>query len=251
MPFRKPVIAEDWYHVSFDSLYPIIYAHRTVEAARAESIFSIEQTKLRKGERVLDLCCGSGRHMAHLLRVTPHVVGLDYSTHLLAMAKEQLKGARGLVRGDMRHQPFDNVFDVVMNYFTSFGYFTTREENVRVVRNIAKSLKPGGRFFIDYLNREWAEDSLLSESIRHVDGYEVRERRWIDIDLHRINKSTRVLRDGEEINQHGESVQLYTPDAFVDILTEGGLRVDEVFGDYNGAALAPERPRMIAVGTRA
>jgi SAM-dependent methyltransferase len=245
------MIAHDWYHQSFDALYPIVYAHRTVEAARPESRFSIEQTRLGPNDRVLDLCCGSGRHVSHLLEVTPHVVGMDYSPHLLEMAQDLLGPRARLVRADMGCQPFAHAFDVVMNYFTSFGYYPTREGNLGVVRGMVRILKPGGRFFLDYLNRTWIETHLEDDTLRIVQGFEIRERRWIDPSTHRINKTTIVSRGGQCLKDAGESVQLYTRDELVQLLTDGGLRVDRLFGNYDASPCHPGQPRMIAVGARA
>lgn len=248
MPPTQRPIAEDWYRQSFDSLYPIIYEQRTVEAARPESLFSIEQTKLGPEDWVLDLACGGGRHMAHLIDVAPHVVGLDYSSHLLSVAQETLGSRAKLVRADMRRQPFENVFDVVMNFFTSFGYFQTPEENLAVVHGIAAALRPKGRFFIDYLNRVWAENNLQSETRRLVQDFEISERRWIDKAHHRINKTTVVSKNGREVSDTGESVQLYTQQEFTDLLSIGGLEVDRVFGNYDGVPPSDQQPRMIVVG---
>src|SRR5690606_28759768 len=127
-------VDEDWFAHAFDALYPVIYAHRTVEAATAEAAFAIEQLKLCNTCSVLDLCCGNGRHMFHLLKHTPRVFGLDYSPALLAIARKQLAGAGLLLRGDMRAIPFEWVFDALSNFFTSFGYFTYEEENLAVAR---------------------------------------------------------------------------------------------------------------------
>lgn len=249
-PHRRP-IAEDWYHLSFDSLYPIVYEHRTVMAARPESLFSIDQTQLSPTDRVLDLACGGGRHMAHLLHITPHVVGLDYSTHLIELAQQSLGPDAKLVRADMRHQPFAAGFDVVMNYFTSFGYFQTQEENLNVVEGIATALKPGGRFFIDFLNRNWTLANLQADTRREAGGFEIRERRWIDHDHHRINKSTIVSKNGRNVKDADESVQLYTLKEFTELLTAGGLHIERTYGNYDGAPFGDEHPRMIVVGTRA
>lgn len=246
---RRAPIAHDWYRQSFDTLYPIIYAHRTVESARAESLFSIAQTRLTASDRVLDLCCGPGRHMAHLLEVTPNVVGMDLSPHLLDMAEELVGDRAQLVRADMGTQPFKRVFDVVMNYFTSFGYFPTREGNLNVIRGIARILKPGGRFFIDYLNRSWTEHHMEEDTHREVHGFDIIEHRWIDNGTHRVNKATLVTKDGQQFKDAVESVQLYTCDEFTQLLTDGGLQVDRLFGNYCGARFAPDQPRMIAVGS--
>ena len=247
---RRP-IPENWYHLSFDALYPIVYAHRTVEAARPETLFSIRETGLGPMDYVLDLCCGSGRHMHHLLEVTPHVVGLDYSSHMLEMAEDLLGTRARLVRADMCCQPFTESFDVVVNYFTSFGYFPTYEANQSVLRGVARILKPRGRFFIDYLNRAWTERHLQQDSRRSVMGFEIHEHRWIDRRAHRINKSTVVARNGQEVRDAGESVQLFNKAEFEEILNGSGLRVERFFGNYDGAPHDDSQPRMIAVGRKA
>ncbi len=251
MTDEKSGIARDWYHQSFDELYPVVYAHRTVAAAEKEALFSIEKTGLTATDRVLDLCCGNGRHMAHLRACAGCVTGLDYSPHLLSNAQTLLGRDVSLVRGDMRALPFEGSFDVVMNYFTSMGYFENDDENLAVVRGVARSLKEGGHFFIDYMCREWVEGNLEPESFRRQEEYEIHETRWIDDAKHRINKTTRVLRDGQEVSHSGESVKLYAEDEFIDLLQLGGLAVEQCFGDYSGAALGAGNPRMIAIGRKA
>ncbi len=244
-------IPEDWFAHAFGELYPIIYAHRTVEAARPEAEFAAAQIALRPEDKVLDLCCGNGRHMAHLIAQGATVTGLDYSPTLLSLARQQLGPGIPLVRGDMRALPFTNAFDVLVNFFTSFGYFLQPEDNAKVVHDAANALKPGGRFFIDYLNAACVEKTLVPESVRHSQGYEIRENRWIDTGLRRVNKNMVVLRDGVTVHESGESVRLYDPDEFCTVLEAGGLRVEKRFGDYTGAPLNNSLPRMIVVGHRA
>jgi SAM-dependent methyltransferase len=148
-------------------------------------------------------------------------------------------------------QPFCQAFDVVMNYFTSFGYFPTHEANLNVLRGVATILRPRGRFFIDYLNRPWTEKHLQEDSRRQIAGFEIREHRWIDRRNHRINKTTIVSRNGQELSDAGESVQLFSRDEFVGILADAGLRVTSLFGNYGGATHSDNLPRMIAVGHKA
>ncbi len=243
-------ISDDWYARSFDALYPVIYAHRTVEAARDEAIFSMEATQLRGDEHVLDLCCGNGRHLAHLCHKTSCAVGLDFSPHLLDIARDSVGGCAKLVRADMRFQPFHEAFDIVMNFFTSMGYFDTEEENHLVIRGIAESLKDGGRFFIDYLNPEWAESNLQPESVRTEGGYRIEEKRWIDRERQRINKTTLITRNGELEGRNGESVKLYSEPEFLSLLSGYGLEVETTYGDSTGAAMSPDLPRMIVVGRK-
>jgi SAM-dependent methyltransferase len=277
-------VATDWYTRTFDALYPLVYAHRSVEAARPEAQFAVEQVGMKADDSVLDLCCGNGRHMLHLLSKTPRLVGLDYSADLLRIAARNV-GAAGvsedksgrqapadlsdapgrseegpspesprtprLVRADMRRIPFENAFDVVVNFFTSFGYFPCAEENLQVVRGVSAALKPGGRFFIDYVNRAYVEATLVPESVRSQGDYEIHERRWIDAKAGRVNKRTRVTKEAALVTETGESVRLYRLEEFRDLLAGGGLDVDGVFGDYSGAPFDEMHPRMIVVGHKA
>ena len=243
-------IDQNWYANAFDALYPVIYAHRTVEAAAKESAFAMEQLKLSPTGTVLDLCCGNGRHMVHLLAHSPHVFGLDYSADLLGFARTLLGQSGTLLRGDMRAIPFVSTFDAVANFFTSFGYFQRDEENMAVAQGIARALKPGGRFFMDYLNPDYVRANLVPESSREAQDLVITERRWIDEETQRVNKLTEVHRDATLINKSSESVRLYPEATLQALLTEGGLRIEATYGDYDGNAVQTNRPRQIIVGTR-
>lgn len=251
MPLSKQKISSNWFQNTFDSLYPLLYAHRTIESAEAETRFSIQQTGLRAEDRVLDLCCGGGRHMAHLVKTSRHVVGLDYSPQLLDIARETLGSDVPLIRGDMRDLPFSQQFDVIMNYFTSFGYFQSQEENQQVVHEMVRVLKPGGHFFIDYMNKDWAIGNIETETHRMVEGFDVCERRWIEADGTRINKATIIKRGDDEIKHVGESVKLYTQGEFIDMLERGGVQVEAMFGNYDETPISPDQPRMMIVGRKA
>lgn len=250
MSDRPTDIAPDWYRRAFDDLYPILYAHRTVEAAGGEAAFAAGQLGLTGNEYVLDLCCGNGRHMKHLRHRCAHIAGLDYSPALLLLARKTLGEGCALVRADMRTIPFVAAFDAVTNFFTSFGYFIDAEDNFRVLSGLAAALKPGGRFFIDYVNRDSAIDSLVPESVRRHGEHEIRDRRWVEQATTRLNKHTTVFYKGQTIREVEESVQLYSPGEFEGLLRDGGLRVKAFYGDYTGASLDSKAPRMIATGVK-
>jgi ubiquinone/menaquinone biosynthesis C-methylase UbiE len=249
-------VSEDWYARAFGPLYPIIYAHRTVEAARREAHAAAQWLELQPGDRVLDLGCGTGRHLVHLGGRAGSLIGLDYSMDLLHHARERFahegqecKTTPCFVRGDMRAIPFVEAFDALLNFFTSFGYFQEREENLSVVKGMARALRPGGRFFIDYVNGEHVAASLERKTVREQDGYVIEERRWIEDE--RVNKRTRVEKGGVEIERLEESVALFNEREFRELLAQGGLAVEHAFGDYDGASVDPERPRLIAIGRKA
>lgn len=246
-------MAADWYEDAFGALYPVLYAHRTVEAAGAEARMAAEELALSGGENLLDLACGNGRHLVHLSEQAGRSVGLDYSPELLALAAGNL-GAHLpvlLVRADMRAIPFPETFDAVTSFFTSFGYFFGEEENRQVARELARVLRPQGRFFIDYLNKDHVLETLEPESARSEQGYAIAETRWIDPEGPRVNKRTVVTRGGTPVTELTESVRLYTQDELALLLAEAGLTVDRVYGGYDRAPFGPGTPRMILTGRKA
>lgn len=243
-----PKIDSDWFKLSFGELYPVIYAHRSVESAEPESRFAAEQLGIGPHSRVLDLCCGNGRHLVHLRSHTDNIIGLDYSDELLRMARELVDTQ--LIRADMRAIPIRGRLDAVVNFFTSFGYFEDPAENLAVVHGVSEALKPGGRFMIDYINPDHARDSLVPDSEREQDGYIIHEKRWISDANNRLNKTTTLEKDGRICAELGESVQLFSHDELVELLRSKSLVTENVFGDADGSAFDSSSPRMILVGAK-
>jgi SAM-dependent methyltransferase len=132
-------------------------AAEALEAAPAEAAAAWRALGLRRGERVLDLACGTGRHSVEFARRGASVLGVDQSAAYLAKAR---RAARGLpncrfARGDMRGLPFRGEFDAAVNLWTSFGYFRTPAEDLAVLKGVARALKPGGRFLIEFIDHDW------------------------------------------------------------------------------------------------
>jgi len=182
---------DDWYANWFGPDYIRLYPHRdTAEAERQVRFLLQAMDGLNQGARVLDLCCGAGRHTRLLNAKGFRVTGVDLSPALLARADED--GRRyHLARCDMRRLPFGPVFGLVTNFFTSFGYFATDQENRQILEAIASVLEPGGRFLIDYLNPDQVRATLVPESRnRHPDGGEVLQRRQVNEETQRTDQGS-------------------------------------------------------------
>lgn len=248
-PTEEPIVPENWYADAFGALYPIIYAHRSVASAAGEAAFAAAETQLSPHDILLDLCCGNGRHLAHLTTRVRRAVGVDYSPGLLRLARGNAPGAL-LLRGDMRSLPFVESIDVIVNFFTSFGYFLEDTENCAVLCAMRRALRPQGRYFLDYLNPAHVETGLEPHTTREVGKYRIEEDRWIDADARRVNKITQVWLDDERVAQTTESVRLYSLNEIRAMLLGADLEIDRVFGDYDGAPFSNDRPRMIITGHR-
>lgn len=145
-----------WWQTFFDDQYLKLHGDvLPVERTEREVKGVLAILGLAQGSRVLDLCCGQGRHAVRLAQAGMQVTGLDYSTTLLAVARRQAEenGVElTLVQGDMRGIPFRGEFDAIVNLFTAFGYFESETEDLRVLQSAAGALRPGGQFLIDLPN---------------------------------------------------------------------------------------------------
>lgn len=241
----------EWFKQWFGEEYHDLYAHRDeADAGRAVALIR-NVVPWSAGDRILDLACGQGRHAAALAQCGAggggQVVGFDLSRAMLRRARE--RGAAALVRGDMRALPFRNgSFALAVNLFTSFGYFLDDEEHGRVVQQVAAALAPGGHFVLDYLNAEHVRRTLKVTERAVGPGRDVLVRRRIDADGRYVIKEIELRNEGRRFL---ERVRLYNADELAALLAAAGLSVIARFGDYDGAPVAADAPRVILVGRRA
>jgi len=241
--------SQEWYAEWFDETYLKVYAHRNVALAKPEVEFIVDQFRLEPGHRILDLGCGTGRHLWHLERLGfDRAVGIDLSEVLLRVASHELMDSTRLVRGDMRRLPFGTHFDAVLSLFTSFGYFEADSENLEVLREIQRLLVRNGKFILDLVSYGVA-DRLVAESNRSVEGLEVSESRRYDRKTRRIEKEI-TIRGDEGSKRFHESIRVYSYAEMKQMLAEAGLCLTGVFGDFRGTPFDPRCERMIAVGIR-
>jgi SAM-dependent methyltransferase len=233
-----------WYKEWFGEEYLELYAHR--DRGEAERHVDFVEARL-DGERpraVLDLACGAGRHTGALRRRGYRTLGVDLSLTLLVQSPELPR-----VAGDMRCLPFaSGTFDWVLNFFTSFGYFESERENFRILEEMVRVMSSGGRFLIDLFNIDRVLATLTPHEVREVNGREVEIERWYDERSRRINKRIRVHATARPTRSYLESVRAYRREEVTNGLEWAGLRLDEVFGGFDGEEFGTDSERLIFVG---
>jgi len=233
-----------WYREWFGQDYLDLYSHRDQSEADVHVDFVFEHLGDAKPNSVLDLACGAGRHTAALRRRGLRALGVDLSIALLARRPELPR-----VRGDMRCLPFaDGSFDWVLNFFTSFGYFETERENFEVLEEIVRLLTPGGRFLIDFLNRERVIGSLEPSETVEENGRRVEIQRWFDPASSRINKRITLRENGAPPRTYLESVRAYTREEVTIGLSWAGLEVTDLYGNFHGDPYDSDSERLILLG---
>jgi len=239
-------VKTEWFERWFGEEYIALYPHRN--AAEAERVVSLIDSTFgrRKMSKVLDLACGAGRHSKVLCRRW-WTAGLDLSEVLLRLAhREGVEAA--LVRGDMRILPFrDSAFDLVVNLFTSFGYFTDDESHLHVVREVSRVTSVGGGFTLDFLNTARLRNNLVPYDEREIGGQIIEQRREISEDGRYVIKRICLRGTGKEFT---ERVRLFDPGDLSAMMTAAGFKVIASFGTYDGAPLGPESPRAILFGVK-
>jgi len=154
------------------------------------------------------------------------------------------------IRCDMREIPYENHFDLVVNFFTSFGYFADDADNREVLLSIAKALKAGGKFLIDYMNPDYVARNLVKKDKKEIsEGIHVIQERWIDASARRINKKVTLIRDDQE-SVYSESVRIYSHDEMSDMLLTVGLKLTKTYGDFDGLEYTQDSTRMILIGEK-
>lgn len=240
IPWYQCLFGEDYLRVWAPSLLP----ERT--AAEIEGVLQL--LNLPPGAQILDLCCGHGRHAIPLAERGYQVTGLDLSEIFLAHAR-QAATERGVqvkwVQGDMRHFPFDAEFDAVVNLFTAFGYFEDEEEDLEVLRQVQRVLRPGGKFLLDVMNREALMRRFQPHTItRFEDGLISLEERTLDPLTGRIATQMTLIRPDGGRTEYSFDVRVYSLTELARLLRTAGLELISYFGWLDGSAWSLEKPRL-------
>ncbi len=225
------------------------------ENAVLEAAFVQRVLELSAGDHVLDLCCGHGRHAVLLAKTGLAMTGLDLSEGYLKQAALNAASAGvdlKLVCSDMRRVPFEGRFDAVVNLFTSFGYLNSDAENMKVLRQVSKALKPGGTFLLDLINRDWVVSNNLEDERKvNPNGTVYQEHRELDLAKGRIQNSFIVTTpDGSTRYSDGLTIRLYTLTEIMDMLAEAGLTFQSTYGGYDAEPYTTNTRRMIVLAKK-
>lgn len=241
-----------WYKDWFDSpLYDKLYAHRDDE--EASKLANLIQKRLppERYPTVLDLACGRGRHSINLAKRGYYVTGADLSPNAVSIAKEKANKQNldiTFIRHDMR-QHLPERYHLIVNLFTSFGYFEDDSENQLVINAISEMLEPNGMVVIDYLNCNRTAKGLVHDEHGELDGLTYSIQRWIEDDMV-FKKMTFVDNDNNSHTFH-ERVKLYNKAWFESAFHTAGLEPVNYFGNYEGDDFHPEHsPRFITIARK-
>ncbi len=245
-------VARPWFETIFDERYPELFA--PLEGNAEEEVEEIVRLlDLPVGAAVEDLGCGRGRHAIPLARRGYAVTGVDLSDKMLRLARTRSEkdGVRvEWVREDMRTFCRRAAFDACLSLFTSFGFFSDRE-NQAVLDNVGRSLKPGGRLLLDLRNagKGLARLADLDETREIASGTLKMSIRYDQVSRRARAEHVLTRRDGIRIASAFD-VRIYSGEELSRMIGNAGMRVTDIFGSLTGAPFDEASSRMVLVAAR-
>ena len=219
--------------------------------------FLIAALDLKPGDTVYDQCCGTGAVSRALAEKGINVIGVDqadvYIRHATDLAdKNDLPAA--FETGDAFTYVTDGPVDAAFNWYTSFGYTPDDEKNIRMLERVFESLKPGGRFALDYMNVPNLIANLKPVFTRQarIDGEDVSVEKHTTIDQDRGMVASRWVYnfpDGHTKEASGES-RLYMPEDLKALFEKAGFEDVTLQGGMNGEPCTDQYQRCIVMGVK-
>jgi SAM-dependent methyltransferase len=223
------------------------------EREAAEVVETSPLLKVVAGTRVLDLACGPGVHVVPLARQGAVVTGVDLSEAMLARARtacERAGVSARLERADMREHAEPGAYDLVINMYTSFGYFTDPGDNLTVLRNAHASLSPGGTLLVDVLGKEVLASWVGRPQAVDIDGGgTVFMRDTILDDWTRLRTDWTLVR-GDTVRQASITCVLYSAAELRALFEQAGFVDVECFGGFDASPYDNHARRLIVRGYR-
>ncbi len=220
----------DWFASWFNTkYYHMLYGNRNEHEAKDFIDKLVDVIDVNPDSYLLDLCCGKGRHSRYLNEKGFSVKGVDLSDQSIEFAKQFENETLNFEIHDMRDQMAGVSFDVVLNLFTSFGYFENQDDNQKVISSVNSYLKKGGIFVIDFLNVKKVIDSLPVNETKSCES--------IDFKINKTLENGFIIKtieftDGDDYN-YQEKVAALEFDFFEKALENEGFEITDVYGSYD------------------
>jgi SAM-dependent methyltransferase len=249
MPKKKEWFEDDGL---WQAVMPILFDKRRIDSALGEVDDMIALTDVRPGSRVLDLCCGIGRHSIQFAGRRFNVTGVDKTRQYIEIAKRSAKELGVDVKfvvDDMLHYQKDGFYDLIISYFSSFGYFESRDDDLKVVRNVVASLRDKGKFLIDIVGKEVIARNYQKKNWLEKEDYTLLEERVVEKSWTGIRTRWIIIKDGKRTDLNIFH-RLYSAVELIDLLRQSGFSDVKVYGDIKGRPYDADASRLVAVAVK-
>ncbi len=236
----------NWFEEWFDENYLEVYAHRNTEDARQQVKIILKIIPLNQEDAVLDVGCGVGRYVKLFHEKNYSITGIDLSEKLIKLGKEK-NPALDLQTANAINFLKEEHYKLILSLFTSWGYYEEDNDNFLILKNIYHNLKPGGFFWLDYVNpyllkkiKNQEKNIFISKNNKKVTELKyLKGNRVIkEIEIASLSSSTK--------RHYLESLRIYALPELHDFFKKLDFTILKVMGNYNGDLYQEEKsPRVI------
>ncbi len=238
----------NWYESWFDTkFYHILYEKRNKLEANFFIKNLIEKLQIPKNKIFLDVACGKGRHTKEIAGLGYKIEGIDLSLKSIKYAKDFENDLLKFTLFDMRKVFKKNYFDIVLNLFTSFGYFETIDENEKALKSILQNLNNDGMIIIDFMNVKKVVNNLVaSEEIIKSN---------VNFKIYRKHENKKITKDiyfkykGKN-HHYVENVFALTLSDFSKMLNKFGYEIINLWGNYNFKDFNEEKSERLIISAK-
>ncbi len=236
--------ADTPYNQWFSSPYfHILYKHRDYQKNQRFLDQLIDFLQVNSSDKILDLACGKGKHAIYLAKQGLDLTGLDISADNLKYGKKFAHDKLRFVEQDMRIPYVENHFDIILNLFTSFGFYAEEAENLKALEAVHTMLKPGGRFLLDFINPYVYQLNMMPYELAVVQGIKFQITKKIERGM--LIKGIH-FHDADQDFFFEERRKIITYEQFQEWFEATSLRLVQTLGDYDFTAFeASDSERMI------
>lgn len=224
---------------------PIMFNDMRRYLAGPEAQNAVSLAGVKPPAKVLDMCCGPGRHSIELARLGYGVTGVDRTRSYLEKARANSAQVEW-IEADVRSFVRPEEFELAINLYTSFGYFEDQDEDRLVAENFYKSLKPGGKLVLSTLSKETISKHLVERTWEEDGELIVLDRRTILPEFSAVQSDWTIIRESTR-KTVSFVVRLYAASEMRTLLESVGFKEIRFFGSLSGDRFDSSASRMIVV----
>lgn len=246
--------SNDWWRTYFDEHYLAFHRDRPYRDTEEEIHLLEKVLGPARGRRLLDACCGHGRHAYAMAERGWRVTGVDQSAVMLDLARaaESVEGRPRpeWVRADLTFPFAVSGFDAAVCLFTSFGYCSEDDRNLSLLENIQRALKPDGLFVLDVANRDFLVQHpyAIRNWWRRGEEFILEETTLSPVTSIATTRNVLVSREGVRESEY--SIRLYSLHEVVRMMVEAGFEITSAYGGFPEEPISLSSPRIILVARK-
>ena len=231
---------------------PVMFDKERIKSASFEIDNLIMLADLKPGDKILDSCCGEGRHSVIFADRGMNVTGVDVTEPYLKIARKRSLDKNlkiEFVHEDILNFVREETYDGATNLYNSLGYFDDPDDDLVYFKNIFRSLKQGGRFIIECTGKEVLAKDFRDCFWYEYDGFKIMVEYSINLNWTELETRWIFLKDGKETDATFRH-RIYSALELANLLSKAGFGMVEFFGDYDGSLYDQNASRLIAIATK-